>query len=1471
MSHGWRGRGLRALWALLGVSASLVLIAWLILLWGILPRLDHWREPVQAQVSAALGQPVHLGRLQGDAPDGMPRVQVQGLRLDGPDGQPALQIDRLELALSWRSLWQGEPVLQALRVQGGRVAVRRDAGGRWWWAGHALAERAAEAPATSDELPAWLTWLVGQTELDVEDLWLEGRDEALPGPGLRLGPARLHWRRGLRQHQLALDVPPPAGWGQPLRLRAELGHPLWARAADWRRWQGELRLDLPDQTWPALHEHLSLPWRWEALQGSLQLQARLAGGHWQQVRTTLALDRAGWRFSPTQPALGLQAWRLQAQLDAPPRAHPQARTASGWRLSLPVLEGQVEGVGRWPVQGLALAWRLPGGEGSGAASAPAAPHTGADLPAGPGLAWQLHADQVDVAGLAALAQRLPLTAAWRSRLADWAPQGRLQALSAQGLEPVATATAATPATAPPDSARRFRLTLKAQDLAWAAGPTPDPTQGLQAGRPGAQGLELQLQADETGGQLQWRLAPGGGSLSFPGVFSQPRLALDRLEGRALWRVGAGAGAPALSVDLQDLQLAHADAQGRFKGRWRSGTAQEGPAGWLELQGQLTQARPEKVPRYLPLSVPAEVRHYLSQALVGGRIPRADLLLRGPLAAFPYAQGGGEFLVQAQVEQLTLDYLPPGWVGERGWPALSELSGELVFHRQGLELRQAQGRMAGWQWPRLAARIPDLSQARLAVEAEGRGPLEGAQAYLQATPIAGWLGHGLDPLQAEGLATLNLTLDIPLLAAAGTRVAGTLQWHGATARWGAQGEPLQAARGRLDFQENGANLTLAGQALGGEAEADLRWPAGGPVRLAVQGRATLEALREALAHDRLPLPPAALQALASARPLLARLSGQLPFQLQAGSSAHGGWDLALTSPLSGLGVDLPAPLDKPAEAVWPLRLQWQTLAAGAALRASLGERLQAELELAAGPGDGAAAGTAPAWRLRTVSAALGSAALPAWQPGRGQLEAQLERLDLQAWRQVLAPWWSPPAGPSASATPSAPDPAVAGATLPWALLPPEGLRLRLRTAWLGLPGAPSPWRDLQGEAWWSPASAAADAAAAPPAGLEAGAGADNAPAPGGQAGLRLKAQGLRGQAVAGLSAQGRPLRLDVDMDQLHWPPEPLPEPASALVEPQHSPSSEGDHAPAPTVAVASPADLPALSVRVRDLAWAGRSLGTLAVDGRPDAQGWGLQRLELHHPHALLSGQGRWQAPAPGQDPAGAAQLALGLTLEDAGALLDGLGLGRVARGGQGQAQLQLRWPGPLWAPALARLEGEGALELVGGQILQIEPGAGRLLGVLNLQALPRRFLLDFRDVVGQGFAVDRIDARLTLSQGVARTSHLRVRGAAALVLVAGQTDLRRETLDLNAVVVPELSTGTASLAYVAINPAIGLGTWLAQNLWRKQLLQAGASEYHLGGTWTVPTVDKLARALDAPLPAGAEPTGVLPGLLGPLLPVLGGP
>ena len=200
-----------------------------------------------------------------------------------------------------------------------------------------------------------------------------------------------------------------------------------------------------------------------------------------------------------------------------------------------------------------------------------------------------------------------------------------------------------------------------------------------------------------------------------------------------------------------------------------------------------------------------------------------------------------------------------------------------------------------------------------------------------------------------------------------------------------------------------------------------------------------------------------------------------------------------------------------------------------------------------------------------------------------------------------------------------------------------------------------------------------------------------------------------------------------------------------------------------------------------------------------------------------------------------------LEVGDSGELLQRFGMAGVVRRGKGRLQGQVGWRGTPFSPDYASMAGQIHLDVESGQFLKAEPGLAKLLSVLSLQSLPRRLTLDFRDVFSEGFAFDFVRGDVRIAQGVATTNNLQMKGVNAAVLMEGRADIARETQDLHVVVVPEINAMTASLIATAINPVIGLGSFLAQVFLRGPLIAAATQEFRIDGTWADPRVTRLQR------------------------------
>ncbi|HNV90187.1 MAG TPA: YhdP family protein [Thauera aminoaromatica] len=270
----------------------------------------------------------------------------------------------------------------------------------------------------------------------------------------------------------------------------------------------------------------------------------------------------------------------------------------------------------------------------------------------------------------------------------------------------------------------------------------------------------------------------------------------------------------------------------------------------------------------------------------------------------------------------------------------------------------------------------------------------------------------------------------------------------------------------------------------------------------------------------------------------------------------------------------------------------------------------------------------------------------------------------------------------------------------------------------------------------------------------------------------------------------------------------------------------------------PQRLPALDVVAERFDINELELGRLEVLARNRGNLWQLDRFALMNADGRLAGKGQWRAGARQRT-----ELDFALETASMGGLIRRLGHPDVVRGGAASLAGQLAWRGAPTRIDYPSLSGRLRLETGAGQFNRLEPGVGRLLGILSLQSLPRRITLDFRDVFSEGFAFDRISGSIELARGVLRSEDLEIRGPAARVAMSGSADVVSETQDLRVLVQPTLSESVAiGAAAGLVNPVAGVVTYLAQKVLSDPIEKLFAFEYTVTGAWSDPQVAKRGRA-----------------------------
>ncbi len=309
-------------------------------------------------------------------------------------------------------------------------------------------------------------------------------------------------------------------------------------------------------------------------------------------------------------------------------------------------------------------------------------------------------------------------------------------------------------------------------------------------------------------------------------------------------------------------------------------------------------------------------------------------------------------------------------------------------------------------------------------------------------------------------------------------------------------------------------------------------------------------------------------------------------------------------------------------------------------------------------------------------------------------------------------------------------------------------------------------------------------------------------------------------------------------------------------------------------------VPAFDIVAENFELFGKRFGQLELQAnnmRPNdgVREWRISKLRILNPDGELQASGSWTRRGKTSQ----STMDYSLDIVDAGKLLDRFGFTNVLRRGAGKMEGNLRWNGSPFQLDIPSLDGALRLDIGAGQFLKADPAAAKLLGLMSMQSLPRRLSLDFRDVFSEGFAFDGVVGSATITQGVARTDNFKMRGVSATVLMDGTADIARERADLHVVVIPEINAGAASVVYgLAVNPVIGLGTFMAQLFLRAPLMKAFTFEYRVAGPWMDPVVTKIPRKgeLAAGAPAvtaapGSAPTPVVPGTSVPMPPPASAP
>ncbi len=273
--------------------------------------------------------------------------------------------------------------------------------------------------------------------------------------------------------------------------------------------------------------------------------------------------------------------------------------------------------------------------------------------------------------------------------------------------------------------------------------------------------------------------------------------------------------------------------------------------------------------------------------------------------------------------------------------------------------------------------------------------------------------------------------------------------------------------------------------------------------------------------------------------------------------------------------------------------------------------------------------------------------------------------------------------------------------------------------------------------------------------------------------------------------------------------------------------------------ADPRDIPAINFHARQLIWGERQFGDVTATLVKQDEGLGLKFLSVAAPTFTVGAQGEWRSKE-----AGVSRIKGTLASSDVQLTLKDLGYADVIQAKSGKLEFDLTWAGAPTTAAFAHVIGHVQLSLEKGQVTGLNPGAGRVMGLASIAALPRRLSLDFSDLTDKGLAFDSVHGDFDLRDGNAYTENVLLKGPAAEIGLIGRVGLKNRDYDQTAVVTGSVgnSLSIPVASTLVCGPVCGAAALLFTQVFKQPLKGLARGYYRITGSWDNPTVERIKSA-----------------------------
>jgi uncharacterized protein YhdP len=286
---------------------------------------------------------------------------------------------------------------------------------------------------------------------------------------------------------------------------------------------------------------------------------------------------------------------------------------------------------------------------------------------------------------------------------------------------------------------------------------------------------------------------------------------------------------------------------------------------------------------------------------------------------------------------------------------------------------------------------------------------------------------------------------------------------------------------------------------------------------------------------------------------------------------------------------------------------------------------------------------------------------------------------------------------------------------------------------------------------------------------------------------------------------------------------------------------GDESDTQSVSAIDPRTLPPVQLTAAEFAFGDRYLGAVEATVVKTQDGLVASKISTTDETFGIVGTGGWVVDA--NDPMGSHSFVTAtLTSTDVEQTMQRLNYTPGIVSDAMSINFDLNWSGSPRADFFDVLDGEVQVRFGDGQLEEVEPGAGRVFGLMSFVALPRRLSLDFRDVFNKGFGFDKIAGAFRIEDGITYTCDLSLEGPAADIGIVGSADILNRTYDQTAIVSANVGNTLPIVGAVVAGPQIAAALLIFSLIFKKPLQEVGQVYYAVGGSWDGPTIDSTNSA-----------------------------